>query len=144
SGPIDVGALLDHSPWTAQQKRWTILAPLAIIFDGFEIQILGVAIPSLVRRWHVARSAFGPVLALGLAGMAVGSPVAGYVGDRFGRRTALIGCVSLFGLATIASSFVGGVVGLAVLRVLTGMGAGGALPNAAALAAEFAPLRRRH
>ena len=144
SGTIDVGALLDQGPWTAQQKRWTILAALAIIFDGFDIQILGFAIPSLMREWHVARSAFGPVLALGLAGMAVGSPVAGYFGDRFGRRTALIGCVSLFGLATIVSSLVDGVTGLAVLRVLTGMGAGGALPNAAALAAEFAPLRRRH
>ena len=144
SGAVDVGALLDHGPWTAQQKRWTILAALAIIFDGFDIQILGFAIPSLIREWHVARAAFGPVLALGLAGMAVGSPLAGYVGDRFGRRTALIGCVGLFGLATIASSFVDGVAGLAVLRVITGMGAGGALPNAAALAAEFAPLRRRH
>ena len=144
STTIDVGALLDHGPWTAQQKRWTILAALAIIFDGFDIQILGFAIPSLIREWHVARSVFGPVLALGLAGMAVGSPLAGYFGDRFGRRTALIGCVSLFGLATIASSFIDGVAGLAVLRVLTGMGAGGALPNAAALSAEFAPLRRRH
>ena len=144
SKTIDVGALLDHGPWTAQQKRWTILAALAIIFDGFDIQILGFAIPSLIREWHVARSAFGPVLALGLAGMAAGSPLAGYFGDRFGRRTALIGCVSLFGLATVASSFVDGVAGLAVLRVLTGMGAGGALPNAAALSAEFAPLRRGH
>jgi len=144
SRAIDVGALLDQGPWTAQQKRWTILAALAIIFDGFDIQILGFAIPSLIREWHVARSAFGPVLALGLAGMAVGSPLAGYIGDRFGRRTALIGCVSLFGLATIATIFVNGVAGLAVLRVLTGMGAGGALPNAAALSAEFAPLRRRH
>ena len=144
SSTIDVGALLDDGPWTSQQKRWTILAALAIIFDGFDIQILGFAIPSLIREWHVARSAFGPVLALGLAGMAVGSPLAGYFGDRFGRRTALIGCVSVFGLATISSSFVDGVAGLAVLRVLTGMGAGGALPNAAALAAEFAPLRRRH
>jgi len=144
SRAIDVGALLDQGPWTAQQKRWTILAALAIIFDGFDIQILGFAIPSLIREWHVARAAFGPVLALGLAGMAVGSPLAGYIGDRFGRRTALIGCVSLFGLATIATIFVNGVAGLAVLRVLTGMGAGGALPNAAALSAEFAPLRRRH
>jgi MFS family permease len=111
SSTIDVGALLDDGPWTAQQKRWTILAALAIIFDGFDIQILGFAIPSMIREWHVARSAFGPVLALGLAGMAVGSPLAGYFGDRFGRRTALINCVSVFGLATIASSFVDGVAG---------------------------------
>ena len=51
SRTVDVGALLDQGSWTAQQKRWTILAALAIIFDGFDIQILGFAIPSLIREW---------------------------------------------------------------------------------------------
>ena len=91
----------------------------------------------------MARGTFGPVLAIGLAGMAVGSPLAGYCGDRFGRRMALIGCVVVFGLATIGTALVHGFTGLAVMRFLTGMGTGGALPNASALTAEFAPLRRR-
>src|ERR1700751_2764891 len=119
SRTIDVGVLLDHGPWTPQQRRWTLLAALAIIFDGFDIQILGFAIPSLIREWHVARSDFGPVLAIGLTGMAVGGPLAGYYGDRLGRRTALIGCVVLFGLATIATALVHGVLALTVLRLLT-------------------------
>ncbi|MEO8662123.1 MAG: MFS transporter, partial [Bryobacteraceae bacterium] len=88
-------------------------------------------------------AAFAPVLALGLAGMAAGSPFAGYVGDRFGRRPALLACVGIFGLATVATAFVDSVAALAVLRFITGLGAGGALPNASALAAEFAPARRR-
>ena len=140
---VDVAALLDGHRWSTYQKLLTVLAALAVIFDGFDIQILGFAIPSLIREWHVARSDFGPVLAMGLCGMAAGGPLAGYCGDRFGRRTALIACVGLFGLATIATAFVQGFVGLAVLRLLTGMGTGGALPNASALTAEFAPLRRR-
>src|SRR4051794_22690322 len=140
---IEIGTLLDRGRWTLYQKLLTALAALAVIFDGFDIQILGFAVPSLMREWHVARPDFAPVLALGLCGMALGSPVAGYCGDRFGRRTALIGCVGLFGLGTIATSFVQGLGGLTLLRFVTGMGAGGALPNASALAAEFAPLRRR-
>ena len=143
SRTIDIGALLDGSAWTTYQKRLTALAALAVIFDGFDIQILAFAIPSLIREWHVTRSDFGPVLAIGLAGMALGSPLAGYCGDRFGRRAALIGCVALFGLGTTATALVHGLTELTVLRFLTGMGAGGALPNASALAAEFAPLRRR-
>ena len=55
----------------------------------------------------------------------------------------MIGCVALFGLATVATSFVHSVVALAVLRFVTGLGAGGAVPNATAFAAEFAPLRQR-
>jgi AAHS family 4-hydroxybenzoate transporter-like MFS transporter len=140
---IDVAALLDNSPWSSYQKLLTGLAALAVIFDGFDIQILGFAIPSLIREWHVARNEFGPVLAIGLAGMVVGGPLAGYCGDRFGRRAALIGCVAIFGLATFATAFVQGFLGLSVLRFITGMGTGGALPNVSALTAEFAPLRRR-
>lgn len=140
---IDAGALLDGSAWTTYQKLLTALAAFAVLFDGFDIQILAFAIPSLVRDWGVARSDFGYVLALGLAGMVIGGPLAGYFGDRFGRRPALLGCVTLFGLATMATALVHGLIGLAVLRFITGLGAGGAVPNASALAAEFAPASRR-
>jgi AAHS family 4-hydroxybenzoate transporter-like MFS transporter len=140
---VDIGALLDDGVWSAYQKLATVLAALAVIFDGCDIQILGIAIPSLIREWHVARAAFAPVVAIGLAGMALGSPAAGYFGDRYGRRPALIGCVGIFGLATIATAFTHGLAAVAILRFITGLGAGGALPNAGALAAELAPLRRR-
>jgi MFS transporter, AAHS family, 4-hydroxybenzoate transporter len=139
----DVAALLDGSTWSTYQKLLTALAALAIIFDGFDIQILGFAIPSLMREWHVARDDFGPVLAIGLAGMAAAGPLAGYCGDRFGRRVTLTWSVAIFGLATVATAFVHGLFGLTALRLLTGMGTGGALPNAGTLVAEFAPLRQR-
>ena len=140
---VDVGALLDRGPWTTYQKFLTALAALAIIFDGFDIQILGFVVPSLMNEWGVSRATLAPVLALGLAGMVVGSPLAGYCGDRFGRRSALIGTILLFGCATAATALAHSVAALAILRFVTGMGAGGALPNASALAAEFAPARRR-
>jgi MFS transporter, AAHS family, 4-hydroxybenzoate transporter len=143
SATFDVGQLLERGEWTAYQKAFTLLSALAVIFDGFDIQILGFAIPSIMREWHVARGDFAPVLAVGLAGMAIASPFAGYLGDRFGRRVALIGCVVLFGVATILTAFCHGLVSLAILRFLTGMGAGGALPNAGTLSAEFAPSRWR-
>ena len=140
---VNIAELLDQSEWSAYQKWLTVLVALAVTFDGFDIQILGFAIPSLMKEWQVARSEFGPVLAVGLAGMALGAPIAGYLGDRFGRRITLIGCVLLFGLATIGSAFVHGLLGLTVLRLVTGMGTGGLFPNVSALTAELAPLRRR-
>ncbi len=139
----DVSALLDSGTWNTYQKAITLLAALAVLFDGFDIQILGFAIPSIMREWHVARSAFAPIAALGLAGMAAGSPFAGFCGDRFGRRITLIGCVLLFGVATVATAFCTTLTELGILRTLAGIGVGGALPNASALVAEFAPLKRR-
>jgi AAHS family 4-hydroxybenzoate transporter-like MFS transporter len=140
---VDDKPQLDEGKWSTYQKLVTALAALAVIFDGCDIQILGVAIPSMMREWHVARGVFGGVLALGLAGMAMGSPLAGYCGDRFGRRPSIIGCVALFGVATLATAFVHGVLGVTILRFVTGLGVGGALPNASALVAELAPSRRR-
>ena len=140
---VDVAELLDNSSWSPYQKFLTALIALAVIFDGFDIQILGFAIPSLIKEWHAARSQFGPILAIGLAGMALGGPIAGYFGDRFGRRAALIGCVLTFAVATIATAFVQGFLALGILRLITGLGTGGALPNVSAMTAEFAPLRRR-
>jgi AAHS family 4-hydroxybenzoate transporter-like MFS transporter len=75
--------------------------------------------------------------------MLVGSVLAGYFGDRRGRRPALIGCVTVFGLATLGIGFVHHLPMLTVLRVIAGAGIGGALPNAGTLTAEFTPLRRR-
>lgn len=140
---VNIAALLDNSNWSSYQKWVTALVAIAVIFDGFDIQILGFAIPSLIREWHVGRGEFGVVLAAGLAGMVLGAPIAGYVGDRFGRRTALIGCLLVFGFATVSTAFVHGFFGLTALRLITGIGTGGAFPNVSALTAELAPLRRR-
>jgi AAHS family 4-hydroxybenzoate transporter-like MFS transporter len=140
---LDIGTILGEGSWGTYQKLLTALAAVAVTFDGFDIQILGFAIPSIMKDWHLARAAFAPVLAIGLVGMAAGSPLAGYIGDRFGRRIALMQCVVLFGAATIATAFCHGLTELTILRFLTGIGAGGTLPNAAAFSAEFSPIRRR-
>lgn len=141
--PIDSGALIDATQWTLYQKLLTALVACSIVLDGFDIQVLAFSIPSLVTDWSLPRSAFAPVLAIGLVGMTIGGPAFGYIGDRWGRRLAMLGSVALFAAATLATAFIHSIEMLAVLRFLTGLGAGGAVPGASALSAEFAPLVRR-
>jgi MFS transporter, AAHS family, 4-hydroxybenzoate transporter len=143
STTIDIAAHLDHGTWTGYQKRVVLLAALAIVFDGFDSQLLGFAIPAMLRDWHVARAAFSPIVALGLIGMGLGSAIAGFVGDRVGRRAALIGAVLVFSAGTFGSAGATGMTSLAVYRFIAGVGLGGVFPNATAFAAEFAPLARR-
>jgi AAHS family 4-hydroxybenzoate transporter-like MFS transporter len=140
---IDPLALLDSASWTAWQKLLTALVALAILIDGLDIQILAFSIPSLAGEWHVARSAFAPVLALGLVGIAIGGPAFGYFGDRAGRRPALIGSVSLFAAATLLTCFSTSLLSLTIFRFIAGLGIGGAVPGATALAAEYAPRAKR-
>lgn len=139
----DVGAQLDGGAWTLLQKRATLLAALAVIFDGFDNQLLGFAIPAIMADWGITREGFAPALASGLLGMALGSALGGWVGDRIGRKPAIIASVLLFSVATGSIFMANGISALIVLRLLAGMGIGGALPNATALVAEFTPLRHR-
>jgi AAHS family 4-hydroxybenzoate transporter-like MFS transporter len=140
---LDVGRLLDEGRWTPYQRAVVLLAALAIVFDGLDNQLLGVAVPAMMREWTVTRAAFAPILACGMVGMMIGGAVAGMVGDRFGRRVALIGSVLVFALPTVAIAAVDTLLALGTLRFIAGLGLGGALPNAAALASEFVPRRVR-
>lgn len=140
---VDVGSILDRGNWTAYQQWLVFLTALTIVFDGFDNQLLGVALPTIMREWGVPRGAFAPVVSLGYLGMMIGGTIAGIAGDRFGRRAALLACMVLFGLTTLAVTVVDGVAALGWMRLLAGVGLGGAMPNAAALAAEYVPLRQR-
>jgi AAHS family 4-hydroxybenzoate transporter-like MFS transporter len=140
---VDVGRTLDQGGWGGYQKWIVFLTALTIIFDGIDNQLLGVTIPAMMAQWGIARSAFAPVVALGFAGMMIGGAAAGIAGDRFGRRTALLGSMILFGAATLAVVISESIFSLGVLRFIAGIGLGGAMPNAAALAAEYVPLDKR-
>jgi len=141
--PIDVGRTLDERGGSGYQRLLVLLTATAIMFDGLDIQLLGVAVPAMMRDWGVGRAAFAPVFASGLVGMMIGGLGAGLVGDRFGRRTALIGSILVFGALTAATAAVNDPARLGALRFLAGLGLGGALPNAAALASEYVPRRQR-
>ncbi len=120
------------------------LVALVIVFDGFDNQVLGFALPAIIREWGVDRSAFAPVVALGLIGMAMGTALAGIVGDHFGRRPTLIGTMLLFACATAGISLARDLAAVSVLRFLAGAGIGEALPNAAALTAHSGAARQQH
>ncbi|HZF15999.1 MAG TPA: MFS transporter [Steroidobacteraceae bacterium] len=141
--PVDVGRMLDEGRWGGYQIFVVALAALAIIFDGVDIQTLGVAIPSLMQDWQIDRAPFKWVSALGLVGMASGSILFGLLGDRFGRRRALVTCLAVLGIFTAASAYAGDITSLTILRFLAGLGLGGALPNASALSSEYVPRRLR-
>ena len=143
SETIDVGHLLDDGHWGSRQKLFVLLTALTIVFDGIDNQLLGIAVPAMMRDWAVPRGAFRAVIASGMVGMMIGGAIAGLIGDRMGRRFALIGSVFIFGVLTAAAALVDSLWTLGVLRFLAGLGLGGAMPNAAALVSEYVPRRHR-
>src|SRR6266496_4278233 len=140
---VDIGAVLDEGEWSGYQKLLVVGTALTIILDGLDNQVLGAAVPAMMREWSLPRPAFASVLASGMVGMMVGGAMGGFIGDRIGRRAALLGSVVSFGVLTVLISFAGSIGILGVLRFLAGLGLGGAMPNAAALSSEYVPRRHR-
>ena len=140
---VDVTELINRQKVGKFHLRILILCFLVLVIDGYDAQSIGFAAPALAAAWHVAKSSFGPIFAAGLLGMALGALLFGVLADRFGRRTVIIFCVFFFGILTLAKVLVATLGALLVLQFVTGLGVGGAMPNAIALSTEYSPARVR-
>ena len=136
-------AVLDAGRLRGQSLLVCVCTFSVMILDGFDVQIIGFAAPALVAEFGIERSALGPALAASVLGMCLGAIAIGRIGDRFGRRPALLASTVLFGATTLLGATATGVASLAAWRFLTGLGLGAALPSAVALMAEFSPEQRR-
>lgn len=114
-----------------------------LILDGLDVQLLSFVTPLILHEWHVDKATFAPALAAALIGMAVGTWSGGWMGDRWGRKSVLVGSALLFGVATMGAGLCGTVPAMSLLRLASGIGFGAAYPNGLALVTEWLPVERR-
>src|SRR5499427_10837010 len=125
------------------QLRVAALCALVQICDGYDVNAIGVSVPSLTHAWNLPGPAFTQAFLWSSIGIMVGALSAGPIGDRVGRKPLLLASVTIFGLASLLSAFAPSLTVLTVLRFFTGLGIGGAFPGAATLAGDYAPHRLR-
>ena len=143
AGEIQVSRLLDERGLSSFQIRMLIWTVLIGIIDGYDIGAIAFAAPHLVQSWGISRHALGPVLSASNIGVLFGSALFGWVGDRYGRKTALIAANLWFGAFTFVAAYATDLTQLFWLRFFAGLGIGGVIPNMVAISAESAPRRLR-
>ncbi|WEX12828.1 aromatic acid/H+ symport family MFS transporter [Pseudomonas sp. G11] len=141
--PVDIKAWIDNRP--VAKYQWLILALcfFVVLFDGFDVAVMGFVAPSLIQEWGLSRAAFGPVMSAGMVGLAIGALTAGPYADRLGRKKIMLFAVTGFSVLSLACAFARNPYELATLRLLTGIALGAALPNTTTLLAEYLPERNR-
>jgi AAHS family 4-hydroxybenzoate transporter-like MFS transporter len=141
--PVDVAEFIDQQPVGGFQVGLLLTCAAVLFLDGFDTQAIGYVAPAVAKEWSLTKAALGPVFSAGLFGLMIGALVFGPLADRIGRKKIIIFSTLAFGLGTLATAFVQDVGALLAIRFLTGLGLGGAMPNAVAMTSEFSPHRRR-
>lgn len=143
SHAIDVHQVINQRRLSRVQVAILSLCFLVVAVDGFDTAAIGFIAPAIRAEWSATPAQLAPLFGAGLFGLMLGAFAFGPLADRFGRKTILIFSVLFFGLASLASSFAGSIGTLTMLRFVTGLGLGGAMPNAITLTSEYCPDNRR-
>jgi MFS transporter, AAHS family, 4-hydroxybenzoate transporter len=125
------------------QIRVAALCALVQVCDGYDVNSIGVSVPSLTHAWHLPGPAFTVAFLWSSIGIMIGALSAGPIGDRVGRRPLLISSLTIFGVASLLTAFAGSLLMMTILRFFTGLGIGGGFAGAASLTGDYAPHRRR-
>jgi EmrB/QacA subfamily drug resistance transporter len=124
--PLPFDPVPDPVDRVHQQRWWTLaVLCLTLVLISIDNTILNVAIPTLAREFDATASQLQWIVdsyVLVFAGLLL---TAGFLGDKFGRRGALMWGMGIFGVGSVAASMAGSASQLIACRAL--MGVGGAL-----------------
>lgn len=113
----------------------TMLAPL-------NSTMIAVALPGISRALGVGPGDTGWLVTSYLIAMAVTQPVAGSLGDLFGRRRIFLGALGGFALASIGAALASDLPLLVAVRTAQALAGAMAIPNGMALIRECIPGER--
>lgn len=147
-GEIGVGAapgLPGHVArgWTPLQIRTLVFAALILFFDGYDLLSISYAAPHIRDELGLGSGDLGRIFSAGLIGMIGGGLLVGPLADRFGMRGFTVASFLLAGVATFATAFAQTADQILLLRLIAGIGLGGAMPGAFAYAGDYSLAARR-
>ncbi|TGE38661.1 MFS transporter [Desulfosporosinus fructosivorans] len=112
---------------------------LTAVADGFDINVFGLVVPSLIKEWNLTPVMVGMLGSIGLSGMIFGSLVLGPIADKFGKARALMLATSVYGVFTVGVGFSQTFTQFAICRFIAGIGLAGAFPVVVAYVSEYSP-----
>ena len=135
---VDAGA--------AQPRRFLVFAivSLALMMASIDQTIVATALPTLQRDLHTQVNWSTWTITIYALGQILVMPLAGKVGDQYGRKRIFLGAVVLFTAASLCCGLAGNIYLLIALRFIQAVGGGAFMPSATGIVAQmFGPDRDR-
>ena len=118
----------------------TLLLCFAIaIFEGFDLQSMGVAAPRMRAEFMLDNAQMAWAFSAAILGTLPGAILGGRFADIVGRKKILIFSILLFGIMSLLTAYAANFSLLLLIRFCTGLGMGGTLPMMITLASEAVP-----
>jgi AAHS family benzoate transporter-like MFS transporter len=136
---VNVHQLADDAQFNRFHTRVLIWCALIIIFDGYDLAVAGIALPSIMKDMGVTAQNAGFMVSSALFGMMFGAIFLGTIADKIGRRKAIAICIVLFSVFTVAAGLCRDPYTFSAMRFLAGLGIGGVMPNVVAQMTEYSP-----
>ncbi|MDM0002300.1 MFS transporter [Variovorax sp. J22P240] len=140
---IDLHKLADEARFNRFHGLVLFWCALIIIFDGYDLAVAGIALPSIMKEMGVSPTNAGFMVSSALFGMMFGAIFLGTIADKIGRRRAIVICIALFSIFTAAAGLTHEPISFSVMRFLAGLGIGGVMPNVVAQMTEYSPRKIR-
>ena len=141
---VDPKQLMEQSNMRGFQLMAVAICIALNALDGFDVLAISFAAPGIASEWSINRAELGVVLAMELAGMALGSITLGGLADHMGRRPTILVCLMLMTVGMYLVSLSQSVNSLLMLRFVTGLGIGGMLASTNAMVAEYSNAKYRN
>lgn len=140
---VDVSQIIERQKLSGFLIGLVLISWFITFFDGLDSNMISFAAPYFGSEYHLSKVQLGNIFSMGLMGTLIGGFIFGYIGDKIGRRPAILLAAGGFGVLTLTFTLASSYWPLFALRLLNGIPLGGMLPLAWALNIEYAPKKYR-
>lgn len=128
---------MENSVSSKSKATLTLILCFAIaIFEGFDLQSMGVAAPRMRAEFGLDNAQMAWAFSAAILGTLPGALLGGRYADKIGRKTVLLISIFIFGVMSVLTAYAADYSLLLLIRFLTGLGMGGALPMMITMASE--------
>ena len=113
----------DYTPRERKFVTWSAL--LGYAFDFYDLIIMAFLLTQIQKSLGMSFQQTGLVISMTLTGSVVGGVAIGWLGDKIGRKNALLASLALLAAGSILSAFAWDFTSLLLFRIITGIGVGG-------------------
>ena len=134
---------MDVAKLSGTHWRVWFLSAMGIFLDGFDLFIIAVALPLIVREFHPSHVLEGLIVSATPLGCILGASVFGRFTDKLGRRVILLLDLLFFVIFAGMSAFAWSIESLIIFRFLLGIGIGADYPVSSTYITENMPKKLR-